>query len=317
MSRRRHVAERHTELSHTPGVFTELRDHPDTKDAQDNEDMSSDDHHVSVMKGKSRAFWIVLAGVFLTARVCDAACMTLNFKDYITDNLLLDHWFHMKNFTPTGEEVKAQHEILSVINSICSSLLANERFYSADPNDGDMKTKVVWTYRKMVNELVNPSDTVQFCRNHTCSESYGTSFINMTQFENIYKKVCNWTGPAPECPFPQSTTAAVSPTWTPHAPEPGQQTSSEPTNGNVSRQSIKSDEVKSETQGVLPYLVVSVTMNFILVFLLVSGIYHYKCRSKSSGIQCNDQEHVSLQDVNTSIMIQDQNITESLGEDTV
>ncbi|XP_053475514.1 uncharacterized protein LOC128604406 isoform X3 [Ictalurus furcatus] len=307
----------HTGLSYTPGVFTELRDHPDTKDTQDNEDMSSDDHHVSVMKGKSRAFWIVLAGVFLTARVCDAACMRRNFKDYITDNLLLDHWFQMKNFTPTGEEVKVQHEFLSVINTICSSLLANERFYRTYPYNESMKTKLVWTYKELVNELVNhgawdKTDTVQFCQNHTCSESYGTSFINTTQFENIYKKVCNWTGPAPECPFPQihsGTTAAVSPTSTPHAPE-RQQTSSEPTNGNVSSQSIISDAENSETQGVLPLLVLSVAMNFILILLIIFIIYHYKHRSTSSGNQHDNQEHLSLHKANTTNMTQDQNNTD-------
>ncbi|MCI4384695.1 hypothetical protein PGIGA_G00041540, partial [Pangasianodon gigas] len=124
-----------------------------TGDTQDHEEMSSDGQYISVMKGKSQAFWIVLAGVFLAARVCDAECIKLNFKAHIMDHLLIDHWFQMKNFTPTGEEVKEQHELLSVVNTICSSLLANEMFYHPNPINKTIQTKVVWTYLQMVKAL--------------------------------------------------------------------------------------------------------------------------------------------------------------------
>ncbi|KAB5553530.1 hypothetical protein PHYPO_G00039710 [Pangasianodon hypophthalmus] len=239
--------------------------------------MNSDGQYISVMKGKSQAFWIVLAGVFLAARVCDAECIKLNFKAHITDHLLIDHWFQMKNFTPTGEEVKEQHELLSVINTICSSFLANEMFYHPNPINKTIQTKVVWTYLQMVKALVNASswnDTVQFCQKHSCFESFGTSFINTTQFENMYKKVCKWKISIPECPFPQSTTTATSHTSTPTAPEPREQTSSESPNENISKQPIKSDVQNPESQCVSSGLVVSVVVNIILMILVSVGLYH-------------------------------------------
>ncbi|KAK3553080.1 hypothetical protein QTP86_031348, partial [Hemibagrus guttatus] len=73
--------------SHTSVVFTERRNQLNTQrfseDPQNNEDMSALIHYISVMKGKSCTFWIAMA----------------------TNNLLMDHWFQMKNFTPAGEEV--------------------------------------------------------------------------------------------------------------------------------------------------------------------------------------------------------------------
>ncbi|XP_047657221.1 uncharacterized protein LOC125138900 isoform X2 [Tachysurus fulvidraco] len=175
--------------------------------------MSSESHYISIMKGKLRTFWTVLAGVYLTARVCDAGCIKRSFKEHITKNLLVDHWFQMKNFTPTGEEVTEQHEFFSVLNTICSSLIMNKEFITSDPDDAESQGKVMFTYIDMVKELVNRSNwtndaTVQFC-SKSCSESYGISFINTTQFEKIYKKVCVQSGTLPACPSPPDTTTAT------------------------------------------------------------------------------------------------------------
>ncbi|XP_060748012.1 uncharacterized protein LOC132860724 isoform X2 [Tachysurus vachellii] len=250
--------------------------------------MSSESHYISVMKGKLRTFWTVMAGVFLTARVCDAGCIKHSFKEHITKNLLVDHWFQMKNFTPTGKEVTEQHEFLSVLNTICSSLIINKEFIISDPLKGGSQARVMWTYIQMVKALVNGSknwtenDTIQFCSN-SCSESYGISFINTTQFEKIYKKVCVQSGTLPECP-PSLTE---------------QQTSSG--DGNTSELSKTRDVLKS---GLIVSAVVSIIAVIIIITVII--VVFFKCSNNNNQASVN-QESTHLQDPNTENMSQEQN----------
>ncbi|XP_060758344.1 uncharacterized protein LOC132868988 isoform X3 [Neoarius graeffei] len=260
--------------------------------------MSSDGHYVSVMKGLLK---IVVAGVFLTVSVCDAECMKHSFKKHIIDVLLIDHWFQMNIFTPPGEEVTVLHEFLAVINIICSSLRANTdpTKNNVDPINGSLRTKIVWIYEQMLKNLVkgrvcdkNPS--VQCCDNYKCYKSYGTSFINTTQFENMYKKVCQWNGsiPGTMCPFPQDyldTTAFT--------PVPEQ---------NASRQPVIQDAQNPMFKG----LVVSAVINIILMlllFLLVMKICCYSSEPQGDSQARVDEENLALHRGNTGNINQDQN----------
>ncbi|KAK2829822.1 hypothetical protein Q7C36_017812 [Tachysurus vachellii] len=238
------------------------------------------------MKGKLRTFWTVMAGVFLTARVCDAGCIKHSFKEHITKNLLVDHWFQMKNFTPTGKEVTEQHEFLSVLNTICSSLIINKEFIISDPLKGGSQARVMWTYIQMVKALVNGSknwtenDTIQFCSN-SCSESYGISFINTTQFEKIYKKVCVQSGTLPECPPSLSTTTATSQKST-NTSESEQQTSSG--DGNTSELSKTRDVLKS---GLIVSAVVSIIAVIIIITVII--VVFFKCSNNNNQEQNNER----------------------------
>ncbi|KAF5886141.1 platelet glycoprotein Ib alpha chain-like isoform X4, partial [Clarias magur] len=175
--------------------------------AQDDEDMSSAAVHAGVMKGIARALLFVLTAVALTASVCDADCQSY---EYLENNLLRDHWYEMKNYTRAGEEVTEEHEFLSVFNLLCSTIQANEAFYTETLRCSEEKSKrgkIVSVYVEMVNSLVNHSkltisDVGQLCKYNSCLKSYGTSFINITQFRDIYHKLCESPRVIPACPAP-------------------------------------------------------------------------------------------------------------------
>lgn len=40
-------------------------------------------------------------------------------------------------------------------------------------------------------------DIEPLCHDHMCSEFNSVNYINTTQFEILYKKVCQWTGTIP------------------------------------------------------------------------------------------------------------------------
>ncbi|KAK3553081.1 hypothetical protein QTP86_031349 [Hemibagrus guttatus] len=160
-----------------------------------------------------------------------------------------------------------QHEFLSVLNTICSSVIANKQFITSTPLKGGAQSKVVWTYNIMVKALVKGStnwtekEILHFC-SKSCSESYGTSFINTTQFEKIYKKVCVWNGTVPACPSLQNhlfTTAVTS------------QTSTLSPNRNASVQSPNFEAQKTEyhvLSAVVPSLIIIIIMGIIIIIIM-------------------------------------------------
>ncbi|XP_046722518.1 uncharacterized protein LOC124397086 isoform X2 [Silurus meridionalis] len=245
------------------------------------------------MKGKIWAFWIFLAGVF-TARESHTACIKSSFKLQITDQLFVDHWFQVKNFTPTSQEVTVEHEFLSFINTICSSLLLNQQFYREDPLSADMRGKVVWMYVEILRLLVNkPSwrknQIMQFCHDHTCPIFYVTSFINTIQLENIYRKVCDWNETVPECPIPHSF--SVTPTSTP--PTSHKQISSTQTDGHDL--SVKNNSDALMSREVSPNLVLSELVIIIIIIIIFIIFFFFSFGLYLHGYRCNNQNNCQNQ----------------------
>ncbi|GAA6064794.1 uncharacterized protein LOC125138900 isoform X1, partial [Tachysurus ichikawai] len=128
------------------------------------------------------------------------------------------------------------------------------------------------------------NDTVKFCSN-SCYESYGISFINTTQFEKIYRKVCVQSGTV------QGTTTATDQKST-NTSELEQRTSSG--DGNASEQFEKCDVPKS---GQIMSAVVSIIAIIIIITITVIIVVFFKCSNNNNQEQNNER----LDEVTSSV----------------
>ncbi|XP_017552948.1 uncharacterized protein LOC108427379 isoform X1 [Pygocentrus nattereri] len=194
---------------------------------QNHEDMSFDGYHVDGMSIKTWAYSTLLIGFHLSLGVCGGKCIEGSFKNHVTDNLLKDYLYRIKNFQQAFEQTKPEYTALSIFNMLCSSWLENKENYdtqnevsgnheSSENNETkkDSRECLMHSYRWILGAYLGldedaRSNITEHCQKHTCNFSYSTTDLTPEDFQSMYNKTCNWVGVFPACPSPQNTSSST------------------------------------------------------------------------------------------------------------
>ncbi|XP_036416665.1 putative protein TPRXL isoform X4 [Colossoma macropomum] len=184
--------------------------------------MSFDGYHVGGMSIKTWAYSTLLVGFHLSLGVCEAKCIQGSFKNHVTDNLLMDYLYRIKNFQHPFEQTKPEYTALSIFNMLCLSWLENKDYYDTGNNESsedsetkeESREKLMHSYRIILslylgNETRNRSTVEQHCRKHACNFSYSTKDLSPKDLQSMYYETCHWNGTFPACPSPQDTSSST------------------------------------------------------------------------------------------------------------
>ncbi|KAL7860791.1 hypothetical protein AOLI_G00171400 [Acnodon oligacanthus] len=189
--------------------------------------MSFDGYHVDGMSIKTWAYSTLLVVFHLSLGVCGGKCIEGSFKNHVTDNLLKDYLYRIKNFQHPFEETKPEYTALSIFNMLCSSWLENKDYYDTqievsehienyenNETKKDSREFLMYSYRMILGAYLGLvedaiADIVKHCRKHACNFSYSTEDLRPEDLWSVYNKTCNWDGEFPACPSPQNTSSST------------------------------------------------------------------------------------------------------------
>ncbi|KAG9264154.1 putative serine-rich protein isoform X1 [Astyanax mexicanus] len=173
--------------------------------------MTLDGYQKDVMRNKTWTCWIFFAGFVLSLGV--ARDCNFLFKNHITDELLLDHWFEIRYFQHPDETVKDGYTLLSIVNIMCTSLKKYGHDYD-DLEKNESRRQVTVSYRILVNKILNlesKDDIPAACERHACNYSFSKSYISPDELEKEFRKECAWNGTLPATsPSPSQVSHATS-----------------------------------------------------------------------------------------------------------
>ncbi|CAM4369299.1 unnamed protein product [Leuciscus chuanchicus] len=154
------------------------------------------------MTGKVRIF-ITAFSLIIYIHHAQSECMPNDLKTHLYDELLEDHIFEMKMYPSETKE----NELLSVINTLCSSLTKNKK-------KDEEKFKILLTFQIMLlNFFQNNVSTNNFetiCADLNCTDAYTVSWVNATVFGDMYRRSCNGSVSDLKCPSKSKTTISPS-----------------------------------------------------------------------------------------------------------
>ncbi|XP_059412718.1 uncharacterized protein LOC132145598 [Carassius carassius] len=148
------------------------------------------------MSGK---VWILITAVSFITHVyhVQSKCMQQDIKAHLDEQLLKEHMFQMKVFSPEMKE----HALLSVINTLCSYWINNK---------GNEQLRVVDTFRIMLTDLDKKFEV--FCANLNCTDAYTVRNIDTATFGKMYRNSCNGSVSDLKCPSKSAPLTTISPT---------------------------------------------------------------------------------------------------------
>ncbi|XP_051987239.1 uncharacterized protein LOC127647176 isoform X2 [Xyrauchen texanus] len=128
-------------------------------------------------------------------------CMPQDIKVHLYDELMEDHLFEIKVFSPSVTNLAEQQlMLLSVLNTLCSSWNKNKKKKD--------KFKVVESFEIMLYDIIQEEDIEKICADHSCTGGYKTNYVNKTIFGQMYKQSCNESLSALKCPSKERTTSS-------------------------------------------------------------------------------------------------------------
>ncbi|XP_058625770.1 uncharacterized protein LOC131536726 isoform X3 [Onychostoma macrolepis] len=200
------------------------------------------------MSGK---VWILITAVSFITHVyhVHSKCMQQDIKIHLDDMLLEEHVFQIKVFSPETKVMSKEHkehELLSVINTLCS--------YWTNNKAKEGKIKVVKTFHIMLHNL--DAKFEDFCANLNCTDAYTVRSIDTATFGEMYRNSCKGSVSDLKCPSKSAPLTTISPT-----PE-----------------FIKDDNQWATIKTCSGLLVVSFLLNIVLLFT----VFHMRWKSKTS-----------------------------------
>ncbi|XP_067272454.1 uncharacterized protein [Pseudorasbora parva] len=184
-------------------------------------------------------------------------CMDRDIKTHLDDLLLEEHMFEIKKFSTKIKE----HELLSVINSLCSTWTKNKK---------KAELKVILTFKIMLDCFSDESES--FCANLNCTDAYTVSWVNTTVFGDMYRRSCNGSISDLKCPLKSTTTTTMVDSITTAYKSATSLTTVSPNTTCLENLSTVSSAFTATRNGTIKtfsgVLVVSLLLNIIL-FLLV------------------------------------------------
>ncbi|XP_051570995.1 uncharacterized protein LOC127450725 isoform X2 [Myxocyprinus asiaticus] len=161
------------------------------------------------MCGKAWTLINLLSAILFITNVhhgqCD--CMHNGIKVHLYDELMEDHLFEIKVFSPSETNLAEQQlTLLSVMNTLCSSWNKNKKKKE--------KFKVVESFEIMLNYIIpeRNGNSIEYiekvCADHSCTGGYKTNYVNKTIFGQMYLQSCNESLSALKCPSKERTTSS-------------------------------------------------------------------------------------------------------------
>ncbi|XP_051572136.1 uncharacterized protein LOC127451452 isoform X2 [Myxocyprinus asiaticus] len=166
------------------------------------------------MSGKIWTLMNLLTAVSFITHVHNGqcGCMPQDIEIHLYEELMEDHLFEFKVFSPSETNLTEEQLILlSVFNTLCSS-------WNKNKDNGD-KFKAVQTFRMMLHHIIaesyniecNSSECIgEVCANHNCTGGYKINYVNKTTFGEKFNKTCNESLLDLKCPTKESTTPLTS-----------------------------------------------------------------------------------------------------------
>ncbi|XP_058625769.1 uncharacterized protein LOC131536726 isoform X2 [Onychostoma macrolepis] len=156
------------------------------------------------MSGK---VWILITAVSFITHVyhVHSKCMQQDIKIHLDDMLLEEHVFQIKVFSPETKVMSKEHkehELLSVINTLCS--------YWTNNKAKEGKIKVVKTFHIMLHNL--DAKFEDFCANLNCTDAYTVRSIDTATFGEMYRNSCKGSVSDLKCPSKSAPLTTISPT---------------------------------------------------------------------------------------------------------